>query len=196
MSNESISFGRRALEAPSVKALLELEDQEKRGESFPILDALITSVFVRSLQGERIISMTENEVYENSLRIEGLTPEQREFLSASYSLAQQQSKGAWFLPDKASLGGGLANFPSFLSQGFRFPHTLASLQRGKVLLKDSAEAIFFWAVLGPLFERLIFPFELRGRLSGSLLPEEEAEAWNEVEFFLDGLGFQNTAELS
>lgn len=196
MSSESISFGRRALEAPSVKAFLELEDQEKRGESFAILDALITSVFVRSLQGERIISMTENEVYESSLRIDGLTPEQSEFLSASYGLAQQQSKGAWFLPDKAGLGGGLANFSSYLSQGFRFPHTLASLERGKVPLKDSAEAIFFWAVLGPMFERLIYPFELRGRLSGSLLPEEEAQAWDEVGFFLDSLGFQNTAELS
>src|SRR5688572_15833723 len=120
MSSESISFGRKALEAPSVRAFLELEDQEERGESFAILDALISSMFVRSLQGERIVSMTENEVYENSLSIEGLTPEQREFLSASYSLAQQQSKGAWFLPDKTSLGGGFANFLSYLSQGFRF----------------------------------------------------------------------------
>ncbi|MEK6282523.1 MAG: hypothetical protein AABN95_19350 [Acidobacteriota bacterium] len=196
MSSESISFGRRALEAPSVKAFLELEDQEKRGEIFAILDSLITSVFIRSLQGERIISMTENEVYENSLNIEGLTPKQREFLSASYSLAQQQSKGAWFLPDKASLGGGLANFPSYLSKGFRFPHALASLQRGKVLLKDSAEAIFFWAVLGPMFERLIYPFELRGRLCGSLLAEDEEEAWSEVAIFLDSLGFQVSAEVS
>lgn len=190
MSSQSISFGRRALEASSVGALLELEDQEKRGEGFAILDALITSVFVRSLQGERIISMTENEVYENSLSIEGLTREQIEFLSASYSLAQQQSKGAWFLPDKASLGGGVANFPSYLSQGFRFPHALASLQRGRVLLKDSAEAIFFWAVLGPMFERLIYSFELRGRLCGSLLAEDEEEAWSEVAIFLDSLGFQ------
>ena len=196
MSSESISFGRRALEAPSVKAFLELEDQEKRGERFAALDALITSVFVRSLQGERIISMTENEVYENSLSIEGLTAEQRAFLSVSYGLGQQQSKGAWFLPDKASLGGGVANFPSYLSQGFRFPHTLASLQRGKVPFKDSAEGIFFWAVLGPMFERLIYPFELRGRLSGTLLPEDEAEAWAEVDSFLGSLGFQVSAEVS
>ena len=196
MSSESISFGRRALAATSLKAFLELEDQEKRGERFDFLDALITSVLIRSLQGARIISMTENEVYENSLNIEGLTPEQREFLSVSYSLEQQQSKGAWFLPDKASLGGGVANFPSYLSEGFRFPHALASLQRGKVLLKDSAEAIFFWAVLGPLFERLIYPFELRGRLCGSLLAEDEEEAWSEVAIFLDSLGFQVSAEMS
>lgn len=196
MSSELMSFGRRALEAPSVRALLELEDQEERGERFAILDAIITTLFVRGLQGERIISMTENEVYENSVSIEGLTPEQHEFLSASYSLAQQQSKGAWFLPDKASLSGGVANFPSYLSQGFKFPHALASLQRGKAVLKDSAEAIFFWAVLGPMFERLIYPFELRGRLSGTLEPEVEADVWAEVEFFFDSLGFHKTAEFS
>lgn len=194
MSNVINSFGRIALQATSVEGLIELERQNDRSERFARLDSLISDLLIRSLRGDRILTMTENDVYENSVSINGLTSEQREFISASFGLEQQQSRGAWFIPEKLSLAGGTANFGFLLTQGFRFPHSLASLERGKVLLRSSPDAICFWAILGPMFEKLLQPFDLRARLSGTLSPEESQAAWREVKLFFDSLGFSNALE--
>ena len=194
MSN-GISFGRKALQA-SFATLIDLEHKEGRAERFALVDSLIANLLIRSLRGERIVTMTENDVYENSVTINGLTSKQREFVSAAFDLEQQQARGAWFVPQKVSLPGGAANFPFYLTQGFRFPHALASLERGKVLLKSSADAIFLWAVLGPLFARVLYPFDLRGGLSGTLSPDENVAACREVELFFSNLGFSQTAEMS
>ncbi|HKZ00904.1 MAG TPA: hypothetical protein VJ180_01615 [Pyrinomonadaceae bacterium] len=196
MSNGKHSFGRIALRAPSVATLIDLEHREGRSERFAALDSLIADLLILSLRGERIVTMTENEVYENSVTISTLNSEQREFLSTSFRLEQQQARGAWFVPEKVSLAGGAANFAFFLTQGFRFPHALASLERGKVLLKSSPDAIFLWCVLGPMFEKILYPFELRGPLSGTLSSEEDTAAWREVDVFFDGLGFSELAEMS
>ncbi len=196
MSNRVDTFGRKALQAPAIATLIDLERKEARAERFAALDSLIADLLIRSLHGERIVTMTENAVYENSVTIDGLTSKQREFLSTSFSLEQQQVRGAWFAPEKVSLAGGVCNFPFFLMQGLRFPHSLASLERGKVLLKSSPDAIFLWSVLGPLFEKLLYPFDLRGKLSGTLLPEELAAAWRELDVFFSGLGFSQIAEIS
>jgi hypothetical protein len=195
MSNEMDSFGRRALHASSVAELLALERQDGKSERFALLDSLTGEILIRALCGERIVTMKENEVYENAVTIDDLNSQHREFLSETFSLEHQHSKGAWFVPDKVSLSGGIANFPSYLTKGLRFPHGLASLERGKVLLKSSADAIFLWAVLAPMFERLLSPFELRGRLLGTLSDEEEIEAWREAYSFFDGLGFSNVIEM-
>jgi hypothetical protein len=196
MTDRVDSFGRKALQAPAISTLIELEHKEGRAERFAVLDSLIADLLIRSLRGERIVTMTENQVYENSVTINGLSSEQREFLSISFGLEQQQVKGAWFAPDKVSLAGGASNFAFFLTQGHRFPHALASLERGKVLLKSSPDAMFLWSVLGPMFEKLLYPFDLRAKLSGTLSSEEIAAAWREVHVFFSGLGFSQIAEMS
>ena len=196
MSNVINSFGRNALQASSVEGLIELERQNDRLARFARLDSLISDLLTRSLRGDRILTMMENDVYESSVSIVGLTSEQRQFISDSFGLNQQQSRGAWFIPEKISLAGGTANFGFFLTQGFRFPHSLASLDRGKVLLKSSPDAILLWAILGPMFEKLLQPFELRARLLGMLSSEESQTAWKEVKLFFDSLGFSPTLENS
>ena len=123
MSNVINSFGRNALQASSVEGLIELERQNDRLARFARLDSLISDLLIRSLRGDRILTMTENDVYESSVSIGGLTSEQRKFISDSFGLDQQQSRGAWFIPEKISLAGGRANFGFFLTQGFRFPHS-------------------------------------------------------------------------
>lgn len=196
MSERIDSFGRIVLQTQSVTTLIDLEQKENRAERFAVLDSLIADLLIRSLRGERIVTMTENDVYGNSVTVNGLNPKQREFLLSAFGLEQQQSRGAWFVPEKVTLAGGALNFPFFLTQGFRFPHTLASLERGKVLLKSSPDAIFLWSVLGTLFEKLLYPFDLRGRLSGTLSSEEVAGAWEEVDVLFNGLGFSQILDMS
>lgn len=196
MTRDTDSFGRRAAQATSVATLIDLELRENRTERFAGLDSLISELLIRSLRGERLVTMTENEVYENSVAVDGLSPEQREFLAESFSLERQQARGAWFVPDQVRLEGGGTNFPFFLMQGFRFPHGLASLERGKVLLKSSPDAIFLWSVLEPLFEAFLYPFDLRGKLSGTLSSEAHRAAWREVDVLFNDLGFPPLAEMS
>src|SRR5688572_25077470 len=135
MSNQMNSFGRQFLQAQSIPTLIDLEQTDGRAEGFAALDSLISDLLIRSLRGERIVTMTENQVHENSVSLDGLTSLQRDFLLASFGLEQQQARGAWFVPEKITLAGGTANFGCYL-QGFRFPHALASLERGKALLKS------------------------------------------------------------
>lgn len=190
------SFGRRALQTESAAALLELERAEGRGERFSGLDSLIGDLIVRSLRGERVLTMKQDELYVNSVAVEGLGRGQRKFLDEAFGLERQQSRGAWFLPERANVGGGVANLSHYFMETPRFAHAAASSEGGRVLLKSSPDAIFLWAVLEPLFEELARPFELRGRLSGTLPNEEHALAWKGVDEFFRGLGFPELEEMS
>ena len=190
------SFGRRALRTESAAALLELERAEGRGERCSGLDSLVGDLIVRSLRGERVLTMRQDELYVNSVTVEGLSREQRELLDETFGLERQQSRGAWFLPERVNLGGGVANLSHYFNETPRFAHALASSEGGRVLLKSSPDAIFLWAVLEPLFEGLSRPFELRGRLSGTLTNEEHALAWESVDGFFRELGFPELEEMS
>jgi hypothetical protein len=190
------SFGRRALLTGSAAALMELENSENRSGRFSEIDSLVGDLIVRSLRGERILTMKQDELYVNSVTIEGLGREHREFLNEAFGLERQQSRGAWFLPERVNIGGGVANFSHYFQETPRFAHAVASSEGGRVLLKSSPDAIFLWAVLEPLFEELALPFELRGRLSGTLSNEEHALAWSGVDEFFRELGFPVLEELS
>jgi hypothetical protein len=190
------SLGRRALQAKSAAALTELERAEGRGARFSELDSLVGGLLVRSLRGERILTMKQDELYVNSVVIEGLGREQRAFLDETFGLERQQSRGAWFLPERVNLGGGVTNLTYYFHETPRFAHARASSEGGRVLLKSSPDAIFLWAVLGPLFEELSRPFELRGELAGTLSDEEHIQAWAEVDEFFSALGFTELEEMA
>src|SRR5262249_41744624 len=97
------SFGRQALQAASVSALAELEKATGRDERFATLDALVGELLVRSLRGERIVTMVTDDVYITSVMLDGLTAQQRSFVNETFALEKQQSRGGWFFPEKISL---------------------------------------------------------------------------------------------
>ena len=190
------SFGRRALLTPSAETLINLEQTENKYERFTRLDSLIGDLLVRSLRGERVLTMNEDELYVNSVTFNGLSHEQREFLDEMFGLERQQSRGAWFIPERVNVAGGIVNFSYYFKEARRFSHSMASSEGGRVLLKSSPDTIFLWAVLKPLFEELAYPFELRGELSGTLSNEEHARAWEHVDEFFRMLGFPELEEMS
>ncbi len=190
------SFGRRALLTSSAEALVHLEQAESKSERFSRLDSLVGTLLVRSLHGERILTMKQDELYTNSVTFTGLNAEQRQFLDETFELERQQSRGAWFIPERVNIGGGIINFSYYFNETPRFAHTMSSWEGGRVLLKRSPDSIFLWAVLEPLFEEIIYPFQLRGEISGTLSQEESAQAWNEVEDFFRTLGFPELEEMA
>lgn len=190
------SFGRRAIMTGSAAALVELERAEGRAARFSGLDSLVGDLLVRSLRGERVLTMKQDELYVNSIAVEGLGRGQREFLDETFGLERQQSRGAWFLPERVNLGGGVANLPHYFKETPRFAHAMASYEGGRVLLQSSPDAVLLWAVLEPLFQEVARPFELRGRLSGTLSDEEDVQAWEGVDGFFRALGFTELEEMS
>lgn len=196
MSNSASTFGQRALGAPSTAAWVELEQSAGRDTAFQGIDALVDALLQRSLRGERVLSMTPEVPRGFTVRLEGLQDEQREWIEATFRLDQQRSRGALFLPEKARLCGGWANLPALFRSCGRFPTGAAQEEAGQVRLASSADSVLVWALLEPLFEALYRPFLLRGPLSGQKTREEQLCLWQEVETFLEALGFTVAPELA
>lgn len=189
------SFGRRIIRAQSIAALTAMEEAEGRSERFAQLDALIGNLLVRSLRGERIVNLDEDVLYINAVTINGLSVPERKFLNEAFSRERLQARGSWFIPDKVSLTASFINFAWYFAQIPRFVHSASAAEHGKVLLDRSADAVFMWALLAPLFEKLVRPFVIRGELAGALTHDELLSAWEEVISFYMGLGFQGMEEL-
>src|SRR6266487_3735462 len=105
-----MSFGRKALQAGSMKATLDLERVEGRRSRFDVIDALVGELLVRSLRGERVVEMTPGKDQACSIVTNGIRADYRAFVDNTFRLDRQQSRGAWFLPIEASLRLGTINF--------------------------------------------------------------------------------------
>jgi hypothetical protein len=190
-----MSFGRQATLASTPAAFLELEDRVGRSDQFAVIDALVETLLRRSLRGEQVAALTaDNWVF--SLAIAGLDAEQRAFLAQEFMLEVQQGRGAWFLPETVTLDVGWANFPFYFQNEPTFATGITAAERGKVRFLGSADALFFWSVLEPLFENLYYPFALRGPLAGTKDRDWQRNAWHEAETFLDALNFDVRAALA
>ncbi|GAP96598.1 hypothetical protein [Leptolyngbya sp. NIES-2104] len=196
MSPNLETFGRRVNQIGSIAELLAMETEEARSESFRQLDRIVGEVLVRSLRGERIATIVQDHLNVNTVLIQGLSNEHRGFLTTTFGLEHQQSRGAWFLPESANLRVGMMSLPWAFREHDRFATGIALEERGKVLLNSSADAIFTWAILEPLFNALFLPFELRGNLSGTLTREEMLQRWDAIETLYQTLGFQVADELA
>jgi hypothetical protein len=195
MSPNLETFGRRANQT-ELSALLVMESKENRSESFYKLDEIVGEMLVRSLRGEQLATITQDHLKVNTVAIHGLSDDSQSFLTVYYGLEHQQSRGAWFLPESVNLCVGILSLPWAFREHNRFAMGITLEERGKVLLNSSAETVFIWAVLEPLFDALFLPFELRGNLSGTLAREEMLQRWDAINTFYQTLGFNVADELA
>ncbi|MFL5704029.1 MAG: hypothetical protein ACJ8AG_14515 [Ktedonobacteraceae bacterium] len=191
-----ISFGRKALQAGSIAAFLDLEHKEDRSSGFNTVDALVGTLLVRSFQGERVVKMISRQEHGYSVVVNGLSTKQRAFVEDTYRLDHQQSRGAWFLPTEVSLRTGTINFPANVQQFPRFANSITLDEHGKVTLANDADALLAWALLEPLFDALFEPFTLRGRLAGSTSQEDQLKSWYAIDALFDALGLEISDELA
>jgi hypothetical protein len=187
-------FGRRALSARDADELLALERSYALDERFADIDALVGMLITRILRGERIVSVARGDRTPDSvqvLRVEGA----KAVLEDRLAVYAQQRRGAWFLPEEATLRAGLPNLPHHMMEQPRFAHGAAADETAKVRLGDSPDTLLVWALLEPLCEQLLSPFELRARYAGKKDRDEAVAAWTVAERFLRGLGFEVGAQL-
>lgn len=194
--NPPETFGRRVNQIKAISELLALESQEEKDKTFRQLDEIVGAILVRSLQGERIATIEQNNLKINTVRFHGLNNESRNYLESVYKLENQQSYGAWFLPEYANLRVGMMSLPWAFQEHDRFATGIALDECGRVALKSSADTVFIWATLETLFKLLFLPFELRGNLSGTLDREMVLKHWYEIDSLYRALGFQVEDELA
>jgi hypothetical protein len=193
--SESESFGRRARAFPDPASLIELEAREGKAEMFADIDALLADVAVRALRGEAAVAV-ERGRHADSVSIVSLDVALQTVLDYLFAVANQHSRGAWFLPEKTSLKAGLVNLPWTFARYPRFATGLAFEERARVLLADSPATVLVWTILEPLFEQLFVPFELRGRLAGTKSREDQLAAWAFLDEIVSALGFNIGNELA
>ncbi len=191
-----MSFGRRALQGLSTEKILDLERAEDRSKRFYVIDSLVGELLVRSFRGERVVEMISGKDQERSFVISGLSASNRAFIDDTYRLDRQQAHGAWFLPAEASLRAGTINFPANFQASARFASNITWEEHSKVELEKTADTLFVWALLEPLFDALFEPFILRGRLVGNKSREDQLKRWSAVDLLFQELGLEVSQELA
>lgn len=194
MSNQT--FGRSAAQLTGTSALLDLERASGRAERFQALDAFLGAILARSLRGEQGVALTHLNRDESRVELIGLDGPQRAFLDATFALSTQQARGAWFIPDSASVRIGWVDLPAAMQRHEGFAAGIAWEEREKLNLQSNADAMALWALLEPLADSLYLPFALRGPQTGAKAPEETAKLWAESGLFFEAIGLDIQKELA
>ena len=176
------SFGRLAARAASPQALLDAEEAHGRAESFAALDSLIGNLTLRALRGETLFSLEGVDEIGvagrmATLRLDGLSEEERKLLEDRFSLENQQARGTWSMPEKIAGGLGRLHFPHHLREDGSFFHeSVESGAYGPISTSASPEALLVHTVLDPLFLSLLTAAQRRDapRCAAHWLPRHPA----------------------
>ncbi len=187
------SFGARAAAAAGSAELLALEDREHKAELFAPVDDLLGDFLVRALRGAEVLRPIGDG---SALSMRDLTADQEHLLGEVFAVSSQHNKGAWYLPEQVTVKVGLQNLGHYFATYPRFATAIAFDARARVALLESPAAVFAWSATEPLFERLVVPFDLRGRSAGTKTPEDQLAEWSGFDELIAVLGLELADELA
>ena len=174
-------FGRAVLGA-TPGDVVAAEVATGRHERFAPVDGLVGALLTAAFSGREIVGAGLSTVVEG----------QDQLLADVFAVASQQARGAWWLPDDASLKAGLLNLPAHLLAGRRFSYGMARDEQFKAVLAERPDWVAVWAVLQPLFAILLAPIEMRSQKAGTVAPKEAMKAWAAVDQAFVDLGVDVT----
>ncbi|MEI5011690.1 TerD family protein [Streptomyces sp. PmtA] len=175
-----------------VQEALDVEASLGFGDRFAAVDAVLGRLLGQSLRGEAVAVVTPaaRSGEADQVGIKGLTDAQARWAGGFYGVAEQQQRGAWYLPERVSLKAGTVNLPHLLRHRPAHALTLAGDDVARVFLTDGAtDAVLLWSLLVPLFDTLMEPVRMRATgPTGSV--EEQLQLWETVEnrYRLLGIG--------
>ena len=190
------SFGQQFVACETIDEAHELEKSHGRAEKFAELDALMSELAVRSLRGERVVTMTEDERRGGAVQIQNLTVSQVQIIKEIYDFARQRERGSWSLPEREHIDVGWLNLTHNFADFSHFPVNAAGGEICRVKLETSPEAVFLWSAFSPLMERFTHPIKLRSTLAGIYDFEELKAVWTELDEFYSALGISDIEEMS
>jgi hypothetical protein len=154
---------------------------------YPQLDALTSEVVLSALGGARVAVVTRDD-RADILSMPVLQETERQQVGEIFGYEAQQRRGAWFLPEDGAVRTGYANLPFHFVQYSRFASGAARDDVAKPAFKNQPEALYFWAVLDPLFSALFRPLALRGPDPPKRHVDAPKEAWAEIDATYAALG--------
>ena len=181
-----MTFGQHILGlAPD--AVLAAERESQNAPPFPEIDAITTELVISAFEGTRVAVIEEREK-RTDVELPPLTGDERAAVVRVFTLPAQQARGAWFLPEEAAVRTGSANLAYHFSKYARFAAGAARDEKAKVAFGEDPDALYYWAVLDPLFAGLVAPFDLRGPNPPTGDAAEQQAEWAEIETFYAALG--------
>lgn len=181
-----MTFGRSIL-GQDAEAVLTAELVHTHPVPFAEIDAVTSELVIASLSGEKVAVIEEREK-RTDLELPPLTGHERAAVARVFTLPAQQARGAWFLPEDAAVRTGSANLPHHFAKYARFASSVARDEKATVMFGSDPDALYYWAVLDPLFAGLFAPFDLRGPAPVKGDAAELQGAWADVDTFYGALG--------
>ena len=182
--------GRSIVEADSPEEIVSITP-----ERFDRLDA-ISQVLLETVFRPAPVVQAGAQDGSAWVRLLNVDEPSKTFLEEHYSLAAQQQRGAWFLPEKVRVEAGVLNLPAYFRDTPRFAAGRAADEKLTVLLSTSADVLFVWAVAEPLVSTLLRPILWRSTQPLKGDRSDQKEAWAEYRMLLTRLGIPHPKALS
>ena len=177
-----LSFAAALAAADAPDQLLRLEDSAGHGGRFGDLDRLAANLVSAAVSGKKIADITRARHAEKDgdlLTLATATASERALLDQAFALPAQQARGAWFLPERASLRAATMNLPAYLRRYPWYAITLATEDVARTSLASTPDALATWALFIPLFDTLLAP--VTERAAGSTQPADDQRAtWTAI----------------
>ena len=189
-----------ALVAVTLDQFLSIEKEaEHVSDRFSDVDRFAANLMATALSGSKIVDIVQGrrgDKHADVLTLVTVTEPGRSFLDRNFALEAQQARGAWFLPEQASLRASTINLPAYLRHQPWHAITLAAEDVARTRLASTPDALATWALLMPLFDALLAPITERARGS-TLSGAEQQETWTSI---LDayqrlGIGFNSAVSI-
>lgn len=175
------SFGLELL-GSSPADVLDAEQQAGRDALFAQHEALLWRVLSRACAGDRVLTVTYGKRGERDVvEVLGLDAAEEAFVQEHHSLARQEARGAWFLPQDVSLKPGLANLGWYMKSQSGFAMNAVRDEVAKCDLRANHHALLVWALINPFFTDLLAPIALRSATGKPLTAPQAAKAWAEID---------------
>ncbi len=175
------AFGLEVLDLPAV-GVLDAERRTGRDGRFAHQEALLARMLAQACSGERVVTVSYGKRGDGDVvELLGLDAPEEAFLRDHYELARQEARGAWFLPQDASLKVGLTNFGWHMKSQPRFAMNAVRDEVAKSDLRANHHALAVWALIGPFFSDLLAPVDLRAATGKAPTAVQEAKAWAQID---------------
>lgn len=178
--------------------LLEFEAAAGHGEKFTDLDRLLGELLIGSFRRQGVVAVEPRPGPNGDNRVVfgHLSDHAAAALDDRFALARLEGNGAWYAPERIRIPYGFANLPQLSSAQPRFCVNLAREQVAGAMLRDDPAAVALWSVVGPMFDELFAPIDVRTATTKAKTEKAARAEWAEIVATFDELGLDGGPPLA
>lgn len=187
--------GRQLHAAPDAAGRLRLDVEAGRRDRFADVDRIADDLIRRGLAGERIVQIADRHDDE-TITLPALADGDLAVVAEHADVTAMEARGAWALPERAAVAAGWTSLAWWLDRQPRFGGALADDERRTVTLRGNPTGTFAWSSVGPIFELLAVPHDLRAGKTGKADVKSQEKAWKPLDAMVAQCGLDLADELA